>query len=275
MLYMNNTYRQLHNKLPDGRDMPSRFSTNPQDKRNFENFTQTHFFDWRRWIPLTIIVLSLNFTWWYQPLLHSTSLTGMGSTWHTLPLFVYSIMVSIGLTLVITQNFRSLISYLFFGISLLLTLTSFIQSRHEIFILLGLLSIFFILIQQPIIGLQNWLGLVVLSVLATFSIPVAIFYISNNFVTQRFLWQLVPMLFGFGFYFTPILMPNPDGRKLSILTLGLFLVAVLSHQIGLGTPLIIIFCLLGFILQFVKAKIGNWQNMGYILLLALSMFIIY
>ena len=83
------------------------------------------------------------------------------------------------------------------------------------------------------------------------------------------------MFLGFGFYFTPILMPNPDGRKLSILTLGLFWVALFSHTVALSTIFIILFSLLAFVLQFVKAKIGNWQHMGYVLLLALSMLLIY
>lgn len=70
-------------------------------------------------------------------------------------------------------------------------------------------------------------------------------------------------------------MPNPDGRKLSILTLGLFWVTVFSHAIGIGTIFVILFSLLAFILQFVKAKIGSWQQMGYVLMFALSLLLIY
>lgn len=236
---------------------------------------QLVFFDWRRWTPLAVIVISLNIIWWRQPLLHTKALSGAGITWQLIPLFGYTVTIAIAMALMMTQNFRSISSYLFLALSILFTFSSLIQTRHEVFTLLLLLSIFFIAIQQTWLGLQNFLGLLLLSILATFAIPISIFYITNNFLTHRFIWQLLPMLFGFGFYFTPILMPNPDGRKLSILTLGLFWVAILSHNVGISTVFIIIFSLIAFILQFVKAKIGNWQHMGYVLLMALSMLLIY
>lgn len=269
------TNQQQSHLLPDGRPIPRRITTNPQEKRHYENFTPAGFFDWRRWIPLAVIVISLNIIWWRQPLLHTKALSGAGITWQLIPLFGYTVTIAIAMALMMTQNFRSISSYLFLALSILFTFSSLIQTRHEIFTLLLLLSIFFIAIQQTWLGLQNFLGLLLLSILATFAIPISIFYITNNFLTHRFIWQLLPMLFGFGFYFTPILMPNPDGRKLSILTLGLFWVAILSHNVGISTVFIIIFSLIAFILQFVKAKIGNWQHMGYVLLMALSMLLIY
>lgn len=272
---MESNYQQKSYQLPDGRPMPHRLTSNPQAKRSYESFTPAGLFDWRRWVPLIVIVISLNIIWWRQPLLHTKALLGSSITSQVLPLFGYTLTIAIGVTLMLTQNFRSLLSYLFFGLSILFTFSSLIQTRQEIFFLLLILSIFLIIIQQSWLGLQNWMGLLLLSVLATFTIPIAIFYIQNSFLTQRFLWQLVPMFLGFGFYFTPILMPNPDGRKLSILTLGLFWVALFSHTVALSTIFIILFSLLAFVLQFVKAKIGNWQHMGYVLLLALSMLLIY
>ncbi|MEX0381229.1 hypothetical protein AB3K25_02410 [Leuconostoc sp. MS02] len=269
-----NNQQQSH-RLPDGRPIPRRITTDPQEKRSYENFTPAGFFDWRRWVPLLVIVISLNLVWWRQPLLHTKALSGAAITWQLIPLFGYTVTIAIAITLMMTQNFRSILSYLFVALSMLFTFSSLIQTRHEVFILLLLFSAFFIAVQQTWIGLQNWLGLLLLSVLATFAIPVSIFYITNNFLTQRFIWQLLPMLFGFGFYFTPILMPNPDGRKLSILTLGLFWVTLLSHTVDVSTIFIIIFSLFAFILQFVKARIGNWQHMGYVLMLALSMLLIY
>jgi hypothetical protein len=106
-------------------------------------------------------------------------------------------------------------------------------------------------------------------------VPIAIFYVQNDFVTEKFILQLLPMFFSFIFYFNPILMPNPDGRKLSILTLGLFWVVLFSHHVGISTIFVVLFSLLAFVLQFMKAKLGNWQNMGYILLQAFSMLLLY
>lgn len=272
---MDLNYQEQSQKLPDGRRVPNRMSANPQERRSYENFTPAGFFDWRRWAPLAAIVISLNIVWWRQPLLHTKALAGAAMTWQIVPLFGYTLTIAIGMTLMMTQNFRSILSYLFLILSILFTFSSLIQTRHEIFILLLLLTGFCAAVQQNWFGLQNWLGLVLFSVLATYTIPISIFYVTNNFVTQRFIWQLLPMLFGFGFYFTPIFMPNPDGRKLSILTLGLFLATVFSHEMAISTVFIIIFSLLAFILQFVKAKIGNWQHMGYVLMLALSMLLIY
>lgn len=271
---MDSQYEQMH-QLPDGRVIPRRATTNPQERRSYENFTPAGFFDWRRWMPLVVIVVSLNIVWWRQPLLHTQTLSAATVSWQIMPLFGYTLVLSIAVTLLITQNFRSLLSYLFLGISLLFTFSSLIQTRHEVFILLLLLSAFFIAIQQSWLGLQNILGLILLSVLSTFTIPIAIFYVTNNFLTQRFIWQLLPLFFAFLFYFTPIMMPNPDGRKLSILTLGLFWVTLFSHAVNFGTLFIIIFSLFAFVLQFVKAKIGNWQHMGYVLMLALSTLLIY
>lgn len=262
-------------QLPDGRPMPRRITADPRERRAYEDFHPVDFFDWRQWVPLVVIVVSLNLVWWRQPLLHTKSLAGAALTWQIVPLFGYTLAVAIAVTLLMTQNLRSLLSYAFLGLSILLTFSALIQTRHEIFLLLLLLSGFFIAIQQQWLGLQNWLGLVLLSVLATYTVPVAIFYTTNGFVTHRYLAQLLPMLFGFGFFFTPVIMPNPDGRKLSILTLGLFWVTVFSHAVSFGTIFVIIFSLLAFVLQFVKAKIGNWQHMGYVLMLALSMLIIY
>lgn len=262
-------------QLPDGRTMPRRITVDPRERRAYESFHPVNFFDWRQWVPLVIIILSLNLIWWRQPLLHTKTLSEATVTWQIIPLFGYTITLAIGITLLITQNLRSLLSYAFLGASILLTFSSLIQTRHEIFLLLLLLSVFFIILQQQWLGLQNWLGLVLLSVLATYAVPVTIFYISNGFVTHRYLNQLLPMLFGFGFFFTPIIMPNPDGRKLSILTLGLFWVTVFSDAIGIGTIFVMLFSLIAFILQFVKAKIGSWQPMGYVLMFVLAMLLVY
>lgn len=264
----------MAHRLPDGRSMPRRLSNDAQDKRSFENFYPIHFRDRRFWIPLSVIVISLNIIWWRLPLLHTQSLQG-SITWQIAPLFCYTIAIAVGMALMMTQNFRSLISYIFFAVGSLFTFSSLIQSRHEIFVLLLLLCVFLVIVQQLWLGLQNILGLILLAVLATLTVPIAIFYVQNNFVTEKFILQLLPMFFGFIFYFNPILMPNPDGRKLSILTLGLFWVVLFSHHVGVSTIFVVLFSLLAFVLQFMKAKLGNWQNMGYILLQAFSMLLLY
>ncbi|GMA70265.1 hypothetical protein GCM10025879_15110 [Leuconostoc litchii] len=261
-------------QLPDGRLMPRRLSNDARDKRSFENFYPIHFRDRRFWLPLAVILLSLNVVWWRLPLLHTKMLQG-AITWQITPLLCYTISTALGMALMMIQNFRSLTSYVFFAISILFTFSSLIQSRHEIFVLLLILCLFLIMIQQLWLGLQNVLGLLLMSILATYTVPIAIFYVQNNYVTQRFIVQLLPMLFGFIFFFTPIIMPNPDGRKLSILTLGLFWVILFSHQVGINTIFIILCSILAFTLQFVKAKLGNWQNMGYVLLQAIAMLLLY
>lgn len=58
----------MAHRLPDGRSMPRRLSNDAQDKRSFENFYPIHFRDRRFWIPLSVIVISLNIIWWRLPL---------------------------------------------------------------------------------------------------------------------------------------------------------------------------------------------------------------
>ncbi|VTU62725.1 integral membrane protein [Lactobacillus plantarum JDM1] [Leuconostoc pseudomesenteroides] len=277
ILAMDQDYYQQQNlsqRMPDGTILPRRLSTDARDKRILENFSPAKLKDWRFWVPLIVIVISLNLVWWRLPLMHTQDLEG-DLTWALAPLFGYTITIAIGIALMMTQNFRSLLSYLFFAFSILFTFNSLIQARHEIWLLLLILVAFFIAVQQLWLGLQNILGLILLSVLATFTIPIAIFYSENNYLTQKFIIQLLPMLFAFFFYFTPIIMPNPDGRKLSLLSIGLFWAALLSHHVGATTIVIFILSMFAFVLQFVKARIGNWQNMIYVFLLALSMLLVY
>lgn len=270
-----NNYDFQRQQLPDGRKMPRRFSLNAFDHRPFEQFARLDKMDWRFWTPLVVIVTSLNIVWWYLPLHYSSHTLQVPFTWQLAPMMGYTLTTSIAIALIITQNFRSYLSYLFIVLGTLFTFTSLIQTRQEIFWLLLLFNALLIIIQQLWLGIQNILGLLLFGALATFTIPIALFYVQNDFITQRFLIYLLPVFFNFFFYFTPIIMPNPNGRKLSILTLALFIVAIFSHHVDFGIIFILLFSCAAFILQFTKAKIGNWQNMLYVLLQMISLIIMY
>jgi hypothetical protein len=246
---------------------------NVYQRRPFENFLPVNWRNWRFWVPLTLNVLAMQVVWWIFPLQYASDIAQQQPK--LAPLFLFTVVLSIAISLIITQNFRSFLSWPLLGISAFLAFNPLMHTRHEVFLLLILLVALFALLQQHWLGLQSVLGLILLTVLGGLVIPISIFFLANDYLTRPFLWSLLPLAFSFLFTFTPILLPNTAGRQLSLLTAGLFIASVLSAHATLSDFIASGLIVFAWFMQFMRSQPGNWQYSVLLVLQAIIVWIIY
>ncbi|HEY4399198.1 MAG TPA: hypothetical protein VGM95_01590 [Lactobacillaceae bacterium] len=242
-------------------------------RRPFENFLPVNWTNWKFWLPLGLNVASLNLIWWAFPLQYATHIAENKP--HLTPLILFTIVVAVAFSLIITQNFRSYLSWPLLGLSGFLALNPLLHTRHEVFILLILLVAVLALLQQHWLGMQSILGLVLLTVLGGLAVPVSIFYLANGYLTRPFLWSLLPLMLSFTFTYTAILLPNAHGRQLSLLTAGLLVAALLSYRSDAQGLALIVLIAFAWLMQFMRAQPGNWQYSVLLVLQALIVWGIY
>ncbi|CAH1850564.1 hypothetical protein [Convivina praedatoris] len=227
------------------------------------------------WLTIIIMVLCLNVIWWQQPIFYEHFLA-QAQHWDVWPLVGYSFSASVAIALMIRSNFTHRASYLFLVLSMLVIANSQIRTRFEILLLLLLFICFLFMIPQKIFQIKNALGLLIFSVLATYAIPVSIYFLANNFITQLFLHQSWIMLFAFLYFFTPLFLPNARGRLLSLATILFFWVTVLViHGVNFSSFLAIFISLPPFLLQFSKRYFKRWEPMCALICLMLAICLLY
>lgn len=210
----------------------------PKGVNLIEKFKQS---PWQKSSLLALVtVLSQNIIWWTYPLIYSKHLNGQlppGS----FVLVAYSVLVALAMHFIFSSRFHSFWAMLLCILSGIVTFSSLIKGSFEVFCLLLLFTGYLIILQIKWIRLKSIIGLVGLAILAAFTIPLAIFYLQNNYVTSKFIITLIPLVFSYLYFLIPLFIPYSKLRTLSSLILGLaFLINIMLLPFNFWTLLAIV-----------------------------------
>lgn len=174
------------------------------------------------WVLMVVSVLSQLAIWWIYPLIYSKHL--VGGPWQENPLLVfYSILLALATYLTFSYGLTSRINYLFILVPLAFIYFLYQQMTVQQIILLILLPLSLFLINISWLNLQNILGLILYSGIATLSLPVVIFYQQNTFLTTPFLLSLLPLFLCYLYYMSSIFIPDGQNKRITSLIFGIIL----------------------------------------------------
>ncbi|MDR3189774.1 MAG: hypothetical protein LBT80_01040 [Lactobacillaceae bacterium] len=174
------------------------------------------------WFSAFFSVLAQLGIWWIYPAIYSKQLSS--GQWQNNPLLItYSAFLALTIFLVFHRRFKGLVNYLFLLIPFILLYFLYKEMTFQQVFLLTLLPIALVLIHLSWLNLQNVLGLILFSGLATMSLPVVIFYQQNTYLTQPFLISLIPLLLSYLFFMSVIFVPNGKYKRLTSLAFGVML----------------------------------------------------
>lgn len=192
------------------------------------------------WISAIITIVAQNVIWWTYPLIYSQHLNGQLPV-NLQVLIGYTIFVGAGTFFTFNSRFRSWIAPFFLAASLVLTFSSLIKGSIELFIMLLMFSGFMLLVQLKWLKLQNTYGLVIYSLGASFALPMTIFYLQNGYVTEPFLWTLLPLTLSYLFFMSPIFIDAETPKRIVSLVFGvILLIDILTLPLNFWTILAII-----------------------------------
>ncbi|MDD9138184.1 hypothetical protein H7198_00980 [Fructobacillus sp. CRL 2054] len=221
---------------------------------------------------MPIITLALTAIWWIKPMLNGT-LTDKLTFEQVWPLLAYSIFCAAAIALEVVERFekKDWRIYAFLTASLVVLFSSSLRNRFEILVLLLLLILVLAILPFPMVQLQNGLGLVALASLITFSVPVCVAFLANNYVDQTFLNSSWTFFYATLFYLTALFLPKSQGRLLGLLTGGLYIGRLLIfHSFGPATILALILVIGVYTLSFIRPLTYRYQPAAAMLALLLS-----
>jgi hypothetical protein len=183
-----------------------------------------HKLTWRNfpYVSLLLATVGQNLIWWLYPLIYSQNLEG-GHWNHNLVLLAYSILLAAAIFMTLNSGFRGWSNY--FILLLPAIFLYFLYQRMSVqqVILLALLPIALVLIHTRWLNLQNILGLILFSGLATLTVPVSVFYQQNTYLTMPFIFSLLPLLLAYLFFMSAIFVPNGRKKRATSLAFGVAL----------------------------------------------------
>ncbi|MFC4760797.1 hypothetical protein [Fructobacillus durionis] len=221
---------------------------------------------------MPVITLALTAIWWIKPMLNGT-LTNRLTFEQVWPLLAYSVFCAAAIALEIVERFekKDWRIYAFLAASLVVLFSSSLRNRFEILVLLLLLILVLAILPFPMVQLQNGLGLVALASLVTFSVPVCVAFLANNYVDQTFLNGSWTFFYASLFYLTALFLPKSQGRLLGLLTGGLYVGRLLVfHSFGPASILALILAAGVYTLSFIRPLTYRYQPMVAMLALLLS-----
>ena len=190
-------------------------------------------------ISLILTTIALNVIWWVYPLVYSRKLEG------TIPtsvgiFFVYTLCIAVSIFMIFSGRYKSVFSLIPITLGVLLSFNGLTSNgKIEIFLLLLLFSIALIVIQVPRLNLRNGFGLTIYSFMASTAIPLAVFYFQNNYLTQRFLFNLIPLLLSFLFFMTPIFYSGQLEKRFSLIFGIIYSLNILTLGLNIWTAIAI------------------------------------
>jgi hypothetical protein len=166
---------------------------------------------------------ALNIIWWIYPSIYSHKLGGK------IPInvgvfFIYTVLVSLAIFIAFSQRFRPIYSYIPLAISIAIAASGLGREKIELFLLLLIFSLSIFVIQTVRFNTYNGFGLTIYSFMAGTVVPIAVFYFQNNYLTQKFILSLVPLILSFFFFMSPIFLPRGRIEQIASLVFGILLV---------------------------------------------------
>ncbi|AIG65059.1 hypothetical protein ACRHK7_04240 [Weissella tructae] len=176
-------------------------------------------------ITLVISIISQLAIWWVYPLIYSRNLAG--GQWQQNPLFViYTILLAIAVYFTIGQSRYKISTFAIVLIPVAFLYFLYQQMTGQQVALLSLLPVTLILINIHYFNLKNIVGLNLYAAIATLSVPVAIFYQQNTFLTIPFIYSLLPLFFSYLYYTASIFITNTRHKRIASLIFGVILMII-------------------------------------------------
>lgn len=224
---------------------------------------------------LLVTIISQNIIWWIYPLTYGKHLDGKLPSGSFI-IICYTICISLALHFIFTTNFRSLGALLFCFLSIILIFSSLIKVNFEIFYMLLMFSCYLILIQFKRFKLKSHIGLICLSIIASFPIPLTIFYLQNNYITSNFIFKLIPLMTSYLYFLTPLFIININQLQWTSFILGLLmLINILLLPLNIWTALAIIIVITSWLILFKINLPNNYQTPLFFCLQCLTIVFIF
>lgn len=184
----------------------------------------------RDYVHLAIFTIVQSIICWWAALDYGRSFETAEFSANQLPLIGYTLAVSAAVFIILDRRIPPQWSLIAIGISVAFAFTNIIARESELLYLLLTCSAWLLIMAVPRFGMQNYFGLVVFSVIMTFTIPVAVFDLQNNYLSTTFLWKLAPLLTSYVFLYVPSFSHSRQINQLVSAITGAILVIIIFLQ---------------------------------------------
>ncbi|WP_436708111.1 hypothetical protein [Lactiplantibacillus plantarum] len=184
----------------------------------------------RDYIALAIFTIVQSIISWWAALDYGRSFQTASFSAAQLPLIGYTLAVAAAVFIILDRRIAPQWSLIAIGITVAFAFTNIIAKESELLYLLLACSAWLLVMAVPRFGMQNYFGLVVFGVIMTFTIPVAVFDLQNNYLSTTFLWKLTPMLASYVFLYVPSFSRQRQINQLISAITGLLLVITIFLQ---------------------------------------------
>jgi len=184
----------------------------------------------RDYVQLTLFTILQSIICWWAALDYGRSFQTAQFSSSQLPLIGYTLAITATIYIILDQRIRPQWSLIAIGISIALAFTNIIARESELLYLLITCSVWLFVLAIPRFGMQNYFGLAVFSIVLTFTVPVAVFYLQNNYLSTTFLWKLAPLAASYLFLYVPTFSPKRQLNQLVSAITGVLLVVMIFLQ---------------------------------------------
>ncbi|CAJ1227182.1 hypothetical protein [Lactiplantibacillus xiangfangensis] len=184
----------------------------------------------RDYVHLVVFTILQSIISWWAALDYGRSFQTAEFSAAQLPLIGYTLAVSAAIFIVLDQRISAQWSLIAIGTSVAFAFTNIIARESELLYLLLTCSVWLFVMAVPRFGMQNYFGLVVFSIIMTFTIPVAVFNLQNNYLSTTFLWKLAPLFTSYVFLYVPSFSHQRQINQLVSAITGALLVITIFLQ---------------------------------------------
>lgn len=184
----------------------------------------------RNYLGLIVFTLLQSIVSWWAALDYGRSFETAQFSAAQLPLIGYTLAISAAVFIILDHHISPQWCLVAIGISVAFAFTNIIARESELLYLLLTGSAWLFVMAVPRFGMQNYFGLVVFSVIMSFTVPVAVFDLQNNYLSTTFLWQLTPLLASYVFLYVPSFSHERQINQLVSAVTGIILVLTIFLQ---------------------------------------------
>lgn len=229
----------------------------------------------RDYLHLVIFTIIQSIVVWWAALDYGRSFQTAKFSAAQLPLIGYTLAIAATVFIILDRRIPAQWSLIAIGISVAFAFTNIIAKESELLYLLLTCSVWLFIMAIPRFGMQNYFGLVVFSIVMTYTIPVAVFYLQNDYLSTTFLWRLAPLVASYVFLYVPTFSKQRQiNQVISAITGAILVITIFLQPITWQTITAIVITIVVWFSQqsFGRLKLHLMINAGIQLVL---MFLLY
>ncbi|BDZ30564.1 hypothetical protein RA086_05290 [Lactiplantibacillus sp. WILCCON 0030] len=184
----------------------------------------------RDYVHLALFTIIQSIISWWAALDYGRSFQTAKFSAAQLPLIGYTLAISATIFIILDRRIPAQWSLIAIGVSVAFAFTNIIASESELLYLLLTCSVWLFVMAIPRFGMQNYFGLVVFSLVMSYTIPVAVFYLQNEYLSTTFLWKLLPLVASYVFLYVPTFSKQRQINQLISAITGAILVITIFLQ---------------------------------------------